>query len=289
MDQEVTESEPLPRKLRNIKLGLKIGFEAYGVKVGVESNSEKAIQMVNDLLPNALPCGRRTIDFKKADHIFSIYTHGKRPEKITVYKGAERSIYETKFQPDTGELLESKIRLTVAEFAKEHAFIHAGAIGYKGKAILLPGRSFAGKTTLVAEFCKNGFDYYSDEYAVIDKDGLVHPYPKMLSMRGIIDDWKQVDIPVEEMGGKKGTKPIPVGMILVTQYKKNSRFLPKTISTGGGIIESINNSVSIRQNPEFVLKVLGKVINDAKVVKTNRTEAPKFLEKFLVYLDEIGF
>ena len=65
--------------------------------------------------------------------------------------------------------------------------------------------------------------------------------------------------------------------------------MPRLLSSGEGIIESIANSVSIRQNPEFVLKVLGKVMNRAKVVKTNRTEAKQFADKFLPYLDEISF
>jgi hypothetical protein len=35
--------------------------------------------------------------------------------------------------------------------------------------------------------------------------------------------------------------------------------------------------------------VLGKVLRQAKVVKTNRSEAGRFVERFLPFLDEVGF
>ena len=49
-----------------------------------------------------------------------------------------------------------------------------------GHGIMLPGYSFAGKTTLVAEFVRAGALYYSDEYAVLDRDRFAHPYPRPL-------------------------------------------------------------------------------------------------------------
>jgi hypothetical protein len=42
--------------------------------------------------------------------------------------------------------------------------------------MVLPGKSFAGKTTLVAALVRAGAEYWSDEYAVLDANGDVHPY-----------------------------------------------------------------------------------------------------------------
>jgi hypothetical protein len=39
-------------------------------------------------------------------------------------------------------------RLTVAEFAVGRVFIHAGVIAWKGQAVVMPDRSFYGKTAL---------------------------------------------------------------------------------------------------------------------------------------------
>jgi hypothetical protein len=50
-------------------------------------------------------------------------------------------------------------------------------------AIVLPGRSFAGKTTLTAALLRRGAEYYSDEYAVLDHGGRVHPFARPLRVR----------------------------------------------------------------------------------------------------------
>lgn len=270
--------------LKRVKWKAYLSFEAYGVKIGIRSNSPKLIENLEGNLPFLIPVDFRRIEFDEAEHIFSFYTKGSKKKNVA-YKGDE--IVSTYFGENDFDILESQIRMTVAEFAEDFVFLHAGVVGYKGKAIVIPAKSFSGKTTLVAELAKRGLDYYSDEYAVIDKDGFVHPFPKKLSIRGIIDDWKQVDIDVEELGGKKGEKLIEVGIILVSKYKKRAKFRIEELTAGGGIIESIANSVSIRQNPEFVLSVLGRITNRARILKTNRTEASKFVDKFLPYLEEL--
>ena len=89
----------------------------------------------------------------------------------------------------------SRIRLTIAEFAVRRVFIHGGPVGWKGKAIVLPARSFEGKTTLVAELVKLGASYLSDEYAVVDETGFVHPFAKPLSIRASEGSLLQTDIP----------------------------------------------------------------------------------------------
>ena len=61
--------------------------------------------------------------------------------------------------------------------------MHAGVVGWNGRALLLPGRTLSGKTTLVAELLRAGATYYSDELAVLDARGRVHPFPKPLAIR----------------------------------------------------------------------------------------------------------
>ena len=51
----------------------------------------------------------------------------------------------------------------------------AGVVGWENRAIVMPGASFAGKTTLVRAWLEAGATYYSDEFAVLDRAGRVHP------------------------------------------------------------------------------------------------------------------
>lgn len=181
------------------------------------------------------------------------------------------------------------IRLTVAEFAVGKVFLHAGVVGWKGQAIIIPGQSFTGKSTLVAELVKKGALYYSDEYAVLDENGSVEPFPKWLSLRGIIDPWTQLDCPVESLGGIAGCKTLPVGLILISKFDKEKkipkRWNPQKLTQGKGIMEILPHTLPITNDPKYVLKVLDKLTSRAIIVKTVRGAAEEFAGVLLKYLE----
>lgn len=61
--------------------------------------------------------------------------------------------------------------------------LHAGAASFRGAAVLLPAASGSGKTTLVAGLVAAGYDYLSDELALIDAGSAwVRPFPRPLWM-----------------------------------------------------------------------------------------------------------
>ena len=112
----------------------------------------------------------------------------------------ERNRFELLYSGEP--LIKSSRRSTVLEYLIWHInseacrrtedffLIHAGAVvSPSGKAILLPGPSGSGKTTLVAALVAAGFDYLSDEAAVIHPSTqIVHPFPKALSIKeGTLD------------------------------------------------------------------------------------------------------
>lgn len=170
------------------------------------------------------------------------------------------------------DAFESALRLYVAEMARRRVFVHAGAVGWRGRAIVLPGRSRAGKTTLVAELVRAGAEYYSDEFAVLDERGRVHPFPKPLAVR---DDESatQRNVEVEELGGVKGVRPLPVGLVVVSRFREGARWRPRALSAGLGALELLDNTVSARREPERVLAALERVVGSATVLKGARGEA----------------
>lgn len=69
--------------------------------------------------------------------------------------------------------------------------VHASVASVDGRAVIFPGRSGAGKTTLVAALALAGWEYLSDEVAVVEPEsGLVHPYPRPLALEE--DSWRLV-------------------------------------------------------------------------------------------------
>jgi hypothetical protein len=158
-------------------------------------------------------------------------------------------------------------------------------VGWRGKAILLPGDSFFGKTTFVYELARCGAEYYSDEYAIIDESGLVHPFPRPLTMRGKGNDVSETPTEIEEIGGKKGINPIPVGWVFFTKFEPESRPDYEFMTTGEGVVEIIGQTIAIRRNTEFAIKVLKNAFSSAIIVKSPRTEAEVFARKFLEFVD----
>jgi hypothetical protein len=125
--------------------------------------------------------------------------------------------------------LRSDIDHQVATHAREGLFVHAGVVGWRDHAILVPGRSMTGKSTLVAALVRLGARYYSDEYAVLDLRGRVHPYPRRLSIREEGRLWRRRCCAVE-LGSRSGIKPLPVGLIAITSYKAGARWRPRSLS-----------------------------------------------------------
>src|ERR1700692_1331443 len=81
------------------------------------------------------------------------------------------------------EAFETELHLYTATESSDMTFLHAGVVGWQGRAILVPGRSFSGKTTLVRAMLRLGATYYSDEFAVVDNLGRVHPFARPLGIR----------------------------------------------------------------------------------------------------------
>ena len=264
---------PADRKYARLKAAdfkHKYFFEAYGVRFGVESNSLEPISLVRSTLPDWLPEGHTETDDRDIGHRFR-YIHNVRGRDTLMKNGETLARLLPRWHME--EYFMHQLRLTAAEFAVGRVFVHAGVVGWKGKAIIIPGKSFSGKTTLTAELVRQGAEYYSDEYAVLDEQGLVHPFAKTLSIRGIIDDQTQLEHTPEELGGKCGEKPIPVGLIVVTNYKKRGRWDPKVLSAGAGTMELIKNTLPIRNNPDFSMRVLSAVAARSRIIKTDRAEA----------------
>lgn len=262
-------------------------FKAYGVALCISSGREFLLRRILERLPEILPTGFDLSDAGEIEHLLVIEYAGKGVCRL--FQDGEQ-VFSSANVEDFLDFTASKIRLTVAEFAVGKVFLHAGVVGWMGKAVIFPASSFSGKTTLVAELIKNGAVYYSDEYAVLDENGLAYPFPKKLSMRGITDDYKQVECPAEAFGGRIGFEPLPVGMVLIARYEKDLKgtknFQPELLSSGQGMIEILANSISIRHNPQFVLKVLNKFINRVIIAKTQRGEAKEFARHLIKYLNK---
>jgi hypothetical protein len=180
--------------------------------------------------------------------------------------------------------LEADLQLYVAERAPRRVFVHAGVVGWRGRAILLPGPSMSGKSRLVAELVRRGATYYSDEYAVLDGDGRVHPFARRLSIRAD-RGLDRTRWSAAALGGRTGTRSLPVGLVVVSRYRAGARWRPRRLSAAEGALELLANTVSVRRDPPRALAAIQQVVLGAPILRIVRGEARQTAGALLKALD----
>lgn len=250
-----------------------ISLRAYGVRIGLRVNKTGGLK---EFLPS-LPPGWKLTGSQIVDRVYSVIVGGDGARRNVrrfnlVYANADR-IARTPELHQAIDAFESDLQLYVAEMSPRRLFVHAGVVAWRGKAVMIPGKSFSGKSTLTSELVKAGATYYSDEYAVLDASGRVHHYARPLSIRENGHLEKPKKYKVEAFGGRAGNRPLPVALVVVSKYKPGAKWRPRRLSAGEGALELIANTVSARREPEKVLSTLDLVVAGAPVLKGFRGDA----------------
>lgn len=177
---------------------------------------------------------------------------------------------------------EDHAKIETAWRARDHLLVHAGAVGWRGRGIVLPGRSGTGKTTLVRALLRAGAEYYSDEFAVLDARGRVHPCPVPLSIRG--SGPRPARVHTEALGARVATVPAPVSLIVVTEYRSRARWRPRALSRGEALLALMANTVAARQPPDRTMPILRATVLRARAIESRRGEAQAVVGRVLVEL-----
>jgi len=257
-----------------------MSFTSYGVRVGLRVNDAAILKdLVARLPPGSKPSSARVVDHLYSLTGFPANANGKVRRFNLGYWNLERFARSRSFD-DLLDDFESHLQLTVAEYAARRVFVHAGVVGWNGRAILFPGTSFSGKTTLVERLIRAGATYYSDEYAVLDERGRVHPYARPLGIRSP-DSARAVKVRAEEIGAEVGSKSLRIDLVVSTGFKPGARWRPKKLTRGKGVLELLANTVSARSQPELALRVLPRALESARILKGVRGEASEVVEAIL--------
>ena len=269
------------------RLGWAVGFsiKSYGVRIGIRSNDPACLKRVRKHLPHGWELSSSPFVERLYSVLVGLQGTQGNVRRFNLLYGDHIRLARSQDLNQVFETFESDLRLFVAELARRRVFVHAGVVGWKGKAIVVPGRSFSGKTSLIAELVRAGATYYSDEYAVFDSRGRVHPFPKPLEIREA-GEVRQSKITVETLGGQTGTQPLPVGLVVMTQFKEGARWRPRKLSAGKGVLELLSNTVSARREPEKALVALQHVVATAQIVKGARGESRDIVQSILNRLED---
>jgi hypothetical protein len=181
--------------------------------------------------------------------------------------------------------LESRVHLQVAALTSQAVFVHAGVVRWRNQALLFPGPSYSGKSTLVAALIAAGATYYSDEYAVISLDGYVHAFPRPLRLRpDLAHDRALCSFPCSDVSDS--LPPLPLGQVFNLRYAPAAVWEPRPLTPGQTLLALLENTVAVRRQSELTLSTLRLAIAPAAGWQSERGDAAAAALEILQLIDQ---
>jgi len=161
--------------------------------------------------------------------------------------------------------------------------VHAGCVLWAERALLLPGTTHAGKSSLVAELLRRGATYFSDEYALIDAEGRVHPYPRPLLLRNGCPE--QFPVLAGEYNALIGDTPVPVGWILSLEYLPECTWSVAVVPQSEALLILLRNTPHILAESLDMVETFQRAVAGAACYVGHRSEAAEAVDQILQLID----
>jgi hypothetical protein len=278
---------PCFEKLNRLPWSRGFSFSSHGVAISVRSNDPQCL----DALCTRLPAGAVGYSGLSVDLMFSLWVPAvaTRPgvRQFTLLYINDGLVARDLDCQRVMHHFDQRARLAVAALAPERVFLHAGVVGWTGRAVIMPGPSRSGKSELVRALLRLGATYYSDEYAVIGPAGEVEPYPRPLSIRRH-SNGQPYTVSSQQMGAQIGSDPIPAGLLLFSQYDRHADWRPRRLSPAEAAVGLISNAVAACVSPELVLPQVCAISRQVPAFETPRGEAHQVAALVLQAIEDAG-
>jgi hypothetical protein len=258
-----------------------VSCSAYGVQVTILTGSDLLEQLPSPLIPAAPGEGSETIErvrFEFAE------THSAEGQPLFVVAEDGTRIFASPDVKVAARVLESRIHLQVAALTSQAVFVHAGVVAWRGRALILPGPSHSGKSSLVASLIAAGATYYSDEYAVIDLEGRIHPFPRQLRLRRAIEQ-EPPAAPTASRVSSEALEPLQPAWVMSLRYRHDGVWNPKELTPGQTLLALLENTVAVRRQSELTLRTLGLAVQSAVGLQSERGEAGNAAQEIIRLMD----
>lgn len=255
---------------------LRLVFRSHGLVIGIELDDPALYEPVADQLPpgELVPAGGAQ-PFDRTYRIVWL-DEDAAPRGVAGYQMHvdDEPAGVTISDPSVvAERLESSLQIYIAEFADPHLFLHSGVVRWHDKTIVLPGKSHAGKSTLVRALVNAGATYFSDEFAVLDHEGRVLPYLRKLSHReGPLGPSGRIDMAAHAPEYGDDFEPLPVDLVALIRYEDGSEWEATQLHGAQAVVAMSEHMVPIRRRPAETLTMLARVVETAHVYRCIRPD-----------------
>lgn len=176
------------------------------------------------------------------------------------------------------DALRRHCQLHLASYCSRYVFVHAGVVKTDLGLILIVGCTWSGKSQLVDSFLKYGSTYFSDEYALLDSNGMVHPFPRPVRVRTSPIHYRFT--PAADLGWRPDQHAERPRCIIFTHYKEGTEWEPRRLSTGEALLKLFESTVSASLTPERDLLTLKACLDHNPIcLHGPRGEAEALIER----------
>ncbi len=78
-----------------------------------------------------------------------------------------------------------------------------------------------------------------------------------------------------------GVEPLPVGLIIVTEYQPGAMWRPRQLTPGQALLALMDNTVAARREPAHSMPILKQTVANAIALKSKRGEAGDVARRLL--------
>lgn len=163
--------------------------------------------------------------------------------------------------------VESELALFAAERLAGLVAVHAAVIAASGRALLVPGPSMSGKSTMCVAAVEAGAVVLTDEYALVEPtSGLVVGWRRPVKMRRESGRIERLDLVVE-------SDPIPVGLVALVRHDATAGLAIEEIPPADAVLGLLGNTVCAQSRPDEALDAALALVDGAATVAGTRGEA----------------
>ncbi len=259
---------------------LRIAFG--GREVGVHSNDAEVLASLTNTFRHMLGTGESTpveelrVEFGEAGF------HASRTTGVPEVRATRRDAVRWARQCVLEAIVSSEPRLL---------WLHGAAAGWRGGAIVLPGRRGRGKSTLVTALCGRGASFLTDDILPLDPSALtVLPFPRIPEVRRdpgreMAHPWlhetSKNEIPVDD---RIETAALPVAAIVLPQATRTGGVGLVPCTPAEAVIEIAEGCWNFAAHGPAAAETLSRLVSSVPVARMRFDSGPDAADALLAWL-----